>query len=82
MREETQGSAQQLVNKRIIYVLTPHKLYVKFFISCFQFTKKLMNMQINKTPRMINPAAKLGTEIVSNAHTDMVFPLTFILIPT
>jgi len=38
-----------------------------------------MNMQKTKTPRMINPAAKLGIEIVSNAHIDMVFPLTFIL---
>jgi hypothetical protein len=57
-------------------------LYMKFFISCFQFTKKLMNTQKTKTPRMINPAAKLATEIVSNAHTDMVFPLKFLLITT
>jgi hypothetical protein len=41
-----------------------------------------MNMQKTKTPKNINPAAELGTEIVSNAHTDMVFPLTFILITT
>ena len=80
--EETQCSARQLVNKRITYVLTPHMLYVKFFISCFQFTKKLMNMQKTNTPRIINLAAKLGTEIVSNSHTDMLFPLTFILIAT
>jgi hypothetical protein len=39
-------------------------------------------MQKTKTPRIINPAAKLGTEILSNAHTDMLFPLTFILIAT
>jgi len=41
-----------------------------------------MNMQKTKTPRLINLAAKLGTEIVSNAHTDMAFPVTFILITT
>jgi hypothetical protein len=41
-----------------------------------------MNMQKTKTPRMINPATELGTEIVSNAHTDMVFPLTFIFTTT
>jgi hypothetical protein len=80
--EETQCSAQKLVNIRIIYVLTPHMMYMKFFIRCFKFTKKLMNMQKTKTPRMINPAAELGTENVSNAHTDMVFPLTFILTTT
>ena len=82
MSEETQCSTCQLVNKRISYVLTPHMLYVKFSISCFQFTKKLMNMQKTKTPRMINPAAKLGKEIVSKAHIDMAFPLTFILTTT
>jgi hypothetical protein len=41
-----------------------------------------MNMQKAKTPSIINPAAKLGTVTESNAHTDMVFPLTFILITT
>jgi hypothetical protein len=37
-------------------------------------------MQKAKTPSIINPVAKLGTETESNAHTDMVFALTFSLI--